>query len=596
MNRIAIFFFYDKHGIVDDYVPYLLGNLRDHVEKIVFVSNGKLTEESEAKARSVSDDFFIRENIGFDVWAYKEAIERVGYEALQDYDELILLNHTCYGPIFPFAELFSEMESRSDDFWGVSIHKALTPNPFTGFGTLPEHIQSHFIAVRRRLVASPDFKKYWDSMPPINSYDDSVRNHESKFTRYFIKLGYKCSAYIDPNEFKSPYPVFIEVTKSIDVRCPLLKRKLFFYDSSFHQNAGIDLPAALDKIQAESDYDQSLIWQNIVREAKPRALVANAGLLRVMGDHAEQIREPTNLRVALCLHIERPEIISRLSTLVSRFPAETNVIITTGQNRVMEQIEASPYYKEERDRFHLRKTRADSTNGVGSLFTGCRDIFLGDRFDLVCRLQDTDVKFDLGLPDAFRGYVEGNLANSAGYVRNVIGMFTEQPWVGLAFPPAMRVGTVSWPNYRWDVENLLATMEIKSPVDEITLAPQMSMFWFRPAALRKLFAMSWSWEEFEDSSGEIVAQSLVYVAADARYTVMQIMCDRLVPLNFLRLNLLADGQVASPTIRQASQVWVEAAKRSIKFRAPKMAAALRPLYRTALPALSRLGHASPSHK
>lgn len=41
MNRIGIYFFYDKDGIVDDYVPYFLEKLKPFCRRLVVVASGK---------------------------------------------------------------------------------------------------------------------------------------------------------------------------------------------------------------------------------------------------------------------------------------------------------------------------------------------------------------------------------------------------------------------------------------------------------------------------------------------------------------------------------------------------------------------------
>ena len=86
MRRAAIFFFYDERGQVDDYIIYLLGKLRPFVETIIFVSNGAISKSSEASLRSTVDETIIRENTGFDVGAYRQGLEFVGFDKLGDYD------------------------------------------------------------------------------------------------------------------------------------------------------------------------------------------------------------------------------------------------------------------------------------------------------------------------------------------------------------------------------------------------------------------------------------------------------------------------------------------------------------------------------
>jgi rhamnosyltransferase len=113
MRRIAFYLFYDEFGEVDDYIPTKLTALQEFVEDIVVVSNSKMTVAGRAKLENIGATVFCRENVGFDVWGYKEGMETIGYDELaSNYDEVILLNYTFFAPIFPFAELFNEMDSR----------------------------------------------------------------------------------------------------------------------------------------------------------------------------------------------------------------------------------------------------------------------------------------------------------------------------------------------------------------------------------------------------------------------------------------------------------------------------------------------------
>ncbi len=106
MRRAVLFSFYDDQGIIDDYVVYFLKELRKFSDRTLFYSNGPLATGAEAALRGIVDEIIIRKNEGFDVWAHKEGLENIGFDRLGDYDEILMVNHTCYGPIFPlFAEL-----------------------------------------------------------------------------------------------------------------------------------------------------------------------------------------------------------------------------------------------------------------------------------------------------------------------------------------------------------------------------------------------------------------------------------------------------------------------------------------------------------
>ena len=90
-KRLAIYFFYDRRGVVDGYVPYFLNDLKKNVSEIMIVCNGKLDIAGKEKLEQYGK-VLVRENKGFDVWAYKTALETYGWDKLEEFDEVIMLN------------------------------------------------------------------------------------------------------------------------------------------------------------------------------------------------------------------------------------------------------------------------------------------------------------------------------------------------------------------------------------------------------------------------------------------------------------------------------------------------------------------------
>ena len=83
VKRLAIYFFYDKDGVVDDYIPYLLRDLNENISELLIVCNGKLTVEGSAKFKELTPHLLVRDNTGLDVWAYKAGLEYYGWEKLE---------------------------------------------------------------------------------------------------------------------------------------------------------------------------------------------------------------------------------------------------------------------------------------------------------------------------------------------------------------------------------------------------------------------------------------------------------------------------------------------------------------------------------
>ncbi len=97
----------------------------------------------------------------------------------------MLTNDTWFGPVRPYGPVFERMGERAVHFWGMTDHAREEPNPFTGKGVLPYHLQSFWIAVRREMFLSEAWARYWRELPAMPGYFDAVLKHEAVFTEHF---------------------------------------------------------------------------------------------------------------------------------------------------------------------------------------------------------------------------------------------------------------------------------------------------------------------------------------------------------------------------------------------------------------------------
>ncbi|WP_206668130.1 rhamnan synthesis F family protein, partial [Teichococcus oryzae] len=372
---------------MDDYVVYLLEKLGEHAGTILFYSNGPLTREAEAKLRGVVDDVVLRPNEGFDVLAYKEGLERIGYNREGLYDEVLMVNHTCYGPVFPFAELFGEMQGRECDFWGVSAHAEMTPNPMTGTGTLPYHLNTNFIAVRAGLLGSRSFRQYWDGISASQSYEQAILSHEARFTEYFTRLGYRAACYLDRRDYGTHYPAMLNLDETLLDRNPLIKRRAFFHDPRLFEHYAADLPRALRILAEHSDYDPELIWRNVVRFAELRTLNTNAALTSVLPDVRLQPGElPDYGAIAVCVHVYYTDMLDEILALTDTIPVPYDFIATTETEAKKRIIEDTVAGRKNIRNVIVRVVEQNRGRDMSALFIACRDLFLDDRYTAVCRL------------------------------------------------------------------------------------------------------------------------------------------------------------------------------------------------------------------
>lgn len=578
-RRVALYMFFNPRGEVPEYVPYKLARLREHVERIIVVCNGVLLPEGRDALERVADLVHVRENEGFDVHAYREGLlSLIGWKELAAYDELLLANYTFYGPIFPFGEMFDAMDARELDFWGITAFSGPTPNFFTGEGLMPSHIQSHFIAVRRRLFTSQQFRDYWEQMPPIRSYVDSVLKHEARFTEHFEQLGFKSAVYCDPARYPVAQAAYEAVDLLIEDRCPILKRKAFFNDPLNVDAADVRLPSALALIRERSDFDVQLVWKDITQAARPRDLYTNAALLEVLSDSEPQL-PLAPMRVAVLAHVYYPELLDEMLGYAKNIPCHFDLYVTTASEEKRQAIAARLAAEQG---FTTKEIRVVNNRGrdVAALLIGLRDVVRTGGYDVICRIHSkASLQDSFGMVRHFKEHLFENLLASPAYVTRLLRLFERDARLGVVCPPTIHIGygTLgrSWFNNRPGAEHWARVLKLNLPFDEHTpLCAHGSMYWFRPQALDALFAHDFRWTDFPEepnyADGDLphILERLVVYAAHARgYVTVCAMTPRNAAKNYAHLEykahrLLSDRWVKKQTVKfPAQQLKEYAAKR-----------------------------------
>jgi lipopolysaccharide biosynthesis protein len=604
LRRIAFYLFFDPRGIVDDYVTYKLRALREHVEHIFVVSNSTLTLEGQAKLQSVADTVWTRDNVGFDVWAYKEAMETFGMQRLAEYDELILMNYTFFGPVFPFAETFERMDTQELDFWGLTAHKSIDPNPFAGAeGVLPLHIQSHWIAVRKAMFTSLEFQQYWATMPMIRSYDESILQHEARFTHHFASKGFRYTIAFPPEDYPSDHPVFDNIVLMLDNRCPIVKRRMFFHEPSYLERNAILGRRVLERLEA-TDYPVDLIWRNIVRTAEPRTLHTNFSMLSVLPDgDVGELPDPAQ-RICVIAHIYYDSMVDEMMSYIGHISGRYDLVVTTDteakRSRILKALASYDIARVE-----VRVLESNRGRETSAFLVGCRDILASDRYDLICKVHSKKSAQDgYNLSNLFKHHMFDNLLSSPMYVSRLLGLFAKDPTLGMVFPPVVNIGYPTlghaWFTNRPAAVELAHDLGIHTHFDRSTpIAPYGGMFWCRPEALRAFTMHEWEWENFPDEAGwtdgglpHVIERLYAYAAMDAGFHVRAAMTTDWAEINYTFLEYKLQ-RVSSmlPAFTQEQVDYLERVntdgpllaklKEVVKTRHPELSRSLRPGYRMA---------------
>jgi lipopolysaccharide biosynthesis protein len=604
LRRIVFYLFFDPQGVVDDYVTYKLQALREHADHIFVVSNSPLTPQGRDKLESVADTVWARRNVGFDVWAYKEAMETFGMDRLAEFDELILMNYTFFGPIFPFAETFKRLDAQELDFWGLTAHKEVDPNPFAGStGVLPLHIQSHWIAVRKAMFTSLEFQQYWATMPMITSYDGSVLNHEARFTQHFASKGFTYAIAFPPEDYPSDNPVFDNAVLMLDNRCPILKRRMFFHEPSYLERNAILGRRVLQRLE-ETDYPTDLIWANVVRSAEPRTLHTNFSMLSVLPDgNVGQMPEPAP-RICVIAHIYYDEMVEEMMSYVGHIPGSYDLVVTTDtEAKRLRILEALGHY--DIARVEVRVLESNRGRETSAFLVGCQDLLTPGRYDLICKVhskKSAQDGYNLGM--LFKHHMFDNLLSSPLYVSHLLSLFAKDQTLGMVFPPVVTIGYPTlghaWFTNRPAAVELAKDLGIRTTFDSSTpIAPYGGMFWCRPEAIRAFATHQWRWEDFPDEAGwtdgglpHVIERLYAYAVMEAGFHTRCVMTADWAEINYTFLEYKLQRVAAMLPAFTQEQVdylgkintdgpLLVQIKEAVNTRYPRLSRSLRPGYKVA---------------
>ncbi|WP_092173509.1 rhamnan synthesis F family protein [Bosea sp. OK403] len=288
-NRWVVYANYSRQGRVFDYVLYALKALCDEGFRIIFVSNSTNFGASEvATVQPWCAKIIHRRNVGYDFGAYKDGISSIDdFTAIEN---LILMNDSVYGPLFPISDTIDRMSMRDVDIWGL-----------TDSWQHDYHLQSYFLCFNRNVLVSSFFREFWRKIPLINYKKSVIRGLEIETSQMFLDNGYKLAAafpyYALTDRFMGRFPLAID-PKTAPFELELAERlrthfatgstvnpthffwEMLINDFRFPFIKGELIsknPAAIyginrwyDKITKLTDYDPDMIMDHLKYSQRPR--------------------------------------------------------------------------------------------------------------------------------------------------------------------------------------------------------------------------------------------------------------------------------------------------------------------------------------
>ena len=517
ISRLLLFHFHDKDGIVDRYVTYLLEKIREHVKEIFVFSSSKLKSESRLLLESFSTKVVVKKAKVAGIMAYKTVLECYGWDKLSNFDEIIMMDSTIYGPLYPFSEAFDIMNTKKADFWGLTLHHGFNDDPSRllryghNHSTVPLHINSHFIAVRKRMISSFEFKRFWNNLPENVASDEETALHDASFTTLFEGMGFRWDVYIDTrNILRDSYsPIVFNPLELIrDSRCPVITKSSFFMPYKVMQSytAGEVTIQAVEFIKKNLSFDENLIWENIIRTLNQQDLYYVLALNYVLPTSVSICGsvDLKNANVALIFHAFYDDQIEYNSQYVMSVPSYVDIYFTATSDDMKEKIEKH-YTKLGRSNIKVVMTKNQGRD-VSSLLVAAKDIAM--EYEYVCFAHDKKCPtLEFGsIGKSFAGKCLVNILASEKYIENIIFTFENNPKLGMLSPPPPMHSIIYFSvlgEYEWHTNFAMTddlTKQLKLCVDidfdKAPVAPLGTMFWFRTKALKKLFDYGFTYCDF----------------------------------------------------------------------------------------------------
>lgn len=327
MRNVLFFAHYNKQKLLSDYVIYILIKIRKYYDKIIFISNSGLEKDDTDKLYQYSDEVIIRKNEGYDFSAWKCGIESLGWDNLSSYDNMTIMNDTCFGPLFELEELYSSMEDA--DFWGITNYKRRKNGmPGTG-GVIPEHIQSYFINFRNKVIISDVFKDFWKNVKNHDSVSNVIRFYETGLTELLTGNGFSYKTLFDSakysfdtNNIANNYPDFL-----IENKIPFIKIKGFLNS---------DNPKSLLRlIKNNSSYPSELILKHFNSVYQPD-LTLRIDDKVIIADTGISFREITGFKMAAYFYIRSLSECTCILKYTSDF--KIDIFITVVNSKIIPEI------------------------------------------------------------------------------------------------------------------------------------------------------------------------------------------------------------------------------------------------------------------
>ena len=252
MKRVAIFAYWDREGIIEDYVLYYLQKIKLIADCIIFSADCQIQQNELSKIDTIVTHIINGRHGEYDFGSYKRGFLYAKENGLlNDADELIFSNDSCFGPFYDFDNYFNKIDRTKCDFWGMNYNKQFQ-----------KHIGSFFLVFSKKVFESESFILFINGIKKQERKEDVVLAYETTITQYLYQNGFKYDYYYP---YPSSFRIYNTIFKEIESRkYPFLKKSMLVNQFSFIVNWAVNNM----KHQINSEYPFEFIKQYYKRVNK----------------------------------------------------------------------------------------------------------------------------------------------------------------------------------------------------------------------------------------------------------------------------------------------------------------------------------------
>lgn len=193
-TNTAIILIFQPNGVFPSLFKQL-DHFLDHDVAPIVVSNAPLHPADRAALESKCLFILERPNFGYDFGGYRDGVLEFLKRGIK-VENLFVLNDSIWFPIWPECTLLETAKQAEADVFGIFYSKKSKKQSHW-------HLHSYFYRFSARLVQSPEFSRYWASMPLYNgSKRIVIRQFETKLTANFVSKGFTADSLLNDEDVR----------------------------------------------------------------------------------------------------------------------------------------------------------------------------------------------------------------------------------------------------------------------------------------------------------------------------------------------------------------------------------------------------------